>query len=136
MLKENKKYKVKYRRRNLKYIIYFYLIIFSLFILFLLINQIRFLSIPTTQIYSLLTLLILTFSFYLFHTSKYSLSEVQRIKAKLLNVIQYNKLFIEDKTINPYYTLRLYILYFIKTMRLYLLKPMPTVRPMLYNQLT
>src|SRR5699024_12786070 len=103
MLKENKKYKVKYRRRNLKYIIYFYLIIFSLFILFLLINQIRFLSIPTTQIYSLLTLLILTFSFYLFHTSKYSLSEVQRINSKLLILIKYYKLLIENNNINHYY---------------------------------
>lgn len=111
MFKENKKYKVKFRRRNIKYIIYFYLIIFSLFILILLIDQIRLLSIPTTQIYSLLSLLAIIFSFYLFHTSKYSLSEVQRIKAKLQNVIRYNKLFIKDKTINPYYTLT--YLYFI-----------------------
>ena len=102
MFKENKKYKVKFKRRNVKYIIYFYLIIFSLFILFLLIDQIRFLSIPTTQIYSLLSLLAIIFSFYLFYTSKYSLSKVQRIKAKLQHVIQYNKLYIEDKTINPY----------------------------------
>lgn len=103
MFKKNRKYEVKYRHRKIKYIIYFYLILFSLFILTFLLDQIRFFSIPKVQIYSLLSLVIVAFSFYLFHTSKYSFSKIQRTKAKLRNVIQYNKLYIDDKNINPYH---------------------------------
>lgn len=102
MIKKNKRYKVKLKRKRIKHIIYFYTVNILLFFLTFSFFSIFDLPFSVYFIYLFLIIPLIFFSFYLFYTSSFSFSEIQRIKAKLRNVIQYNKLFVIDKETNPY----------------------------------
>src|SRR5699024_6455526 len=102
MLGTNRKYKVRFKRRKIMHIFYFYVVnVLLLFLAFLIDNSLS-ISFTRTPIYSFLIITLVAVSFYLFYTSKYSFSKIQQIKAKLRDVIQYNRMYINDKETNPY----------------------------------
>lgn len=89
-----KKYRVKYRNQ----LTFFKCMIVTAIIGLLIWGQVSisaFLQVPLIVFIVQILFLILTW-FYFYYKSRYSFSEIQRLKAKLFHVIKSNKLFLED----------------------------------------
>src|SRR5699024_3040486 len=113
ILRKNKKYKVKYRKLNIQYIINFYLLNFTLLVFLMILNTVLISQFFITQLIILLIISFFAISFYLFYRSRYSISKIERFKAKLRNLIEYNKYYIENnKDNNLFYTVSLMFIFY------------------------